>query len=308
LKKINDARDANVENSGGGERGGEIGKLQSSLTKRKGTVSIIAEYKRKLSGSGFLSEVPSPALLSPVFREFGASAVSVLADERTGGCNYEDVSSVVTEQRDAMGEVPGPLPVICSDVIVDEIQIARAKDAGCDGITLNYGLIGGDMIKRFVCDARSIDLECIIVVSTKEEANDAVYECGATILCVSSIVDTASSKREVVSDFLVRGGGGGGGGGDATKDDHPTVCLVASVVARGNKAMEEVEESWELRDMGFNAVWVSDALYKSGNDPVEHPGAIINSMRAKSSVKYASPKARSGKGEGAREYLGDILM
>ena len=25
-------------------------------------------------------------------------------------------------------------------------------------------------------------------------------------------------------------------------------------------------------------------------------------------VKYASPKARSGKGEGAREYLGDILM
>jgi indole-3-glycerol phosphate synthase len=31
-------------------------------------------------------------------------------------------------------------------------------------------------------------------------------------------------------------------------------------------------------------------------------------MKAKSSVKYASPKARSGKGEGAREYLGDILM
>jgi hypothetical protein len=31
-------------------------------------------------------------------------------------------------------------------------------------------------------------------------------------------------------------------------------------------------------------------------------------MAAKSSVKWASAKAMGGKGEGAREYLGDIMM
>ena len=72
--------------------------------------------------------------------------------------------------------------------------------------------------------------------------------------------------------------------------------------------LEEVEEAWMCRDRGFNAVWLSDALYKSGSDPGEHPGAIINSCKAKSSVKWASPKARSGKGEGATEYLGDLMM
>ena len=75
-----------------------------------------------------------------------------------------------------------------------------------------------------------------------------------------------------------------------------------------DSALEEVEEAWVCRDKGFNAVWVSDCLFKIGNDPSEHAGAIIRGMAAKSSVKWASAKALGGKGEGAREYLGDILM
>ena len=74
------------------------------------------------------------------------------------------------------------------------------------------------------------------------------------------------------------------------------------------KILAEVEETWACRDFGFNCVWISDALYKAGNSVNEHPGAIIRSMAAKSSVRWASPVARGGKGEGAREYLGDIIM
>src|SRR6056300_1695797 len=84
------------------------GELQSLLTKRKGTITIIAEYKRKIEGSGFLKEILDPELLSPVFREFGAAVVAVLADERTGGCSYDDVVAMVEEQEEARGDVPGP--------------------------------------------------------------------------------------------------------------------------------------------------------------------------------------------------------
>jgi indole-3-glycerol phosphate synthase len=70
----------------------------------------------------------------------------------------------------------------------------------------------------------------------------------------------------------------------------------------------EVEEAWTCRDKGFKSAWISDALYKSGNSEVEHPGAIIKSMASKSSVRWASPVAKSGRGEGAIEYLGNILM
>ena len=98
----------------------DVGELQSLLTKRRGTITVIAEYKRKLDGSGFVSEVPPPETLSPVFREFGAAAVAVLADERVGGCSYDDVVTILEEQQEAAGDVPGPLPVISSELVVDE--------------------------------------------------------------------------------------------------------------------------------------------------------------------------------------------
>ena len=266
--------------------------LQSLLTKRKGTITIIAEYKRKLEGSGFIKDVLDPILLSPVFREFGAAAVAVLADERTGGCTYDDIAVVVEEQEEARGDVPGPLPVISSDLIVDEIQIAQAADAGAKAVTVTYGVVGEEKVKQFIKDAASLGLEVIVNVGTAEEAQGAV-NAGASIISVTG-VDGADGKFAVIESLSIPEG--------------RNVCTIANILAKDNKALEEVEEAWMCRDLGFNCVWVSDALYKAGNDPVEHPGAIINSMKAKSSVKYASPKARSGKGEGAREYLGDILM
>mmetsp|Transcript_41012 Transcript_41012/g.86179 ORF Transcript_41012/g.86179 Transcript_41012/m.86179 type:complete len:364 (-) Transcript_41012:58-1149(-) len=270
----------------------EVGALQSLLTKRKGTITIIAEYKRKLEGSGFVSEIIDPEVLSPVFREFGAAAVAVLADDRTGGCSYDDVVSVVKEQQEAMGEVPGPLPVISSDLIVDEIQIAQAADAGAKAVTVTYGVVGAEKVTQFIKDAKTLGLEVIVNVGSAEEAQGAV-DAGASIISVTGL-DGADNKYAVIESLSVPEG--------------RSVCSIANILAKDNKALEEVEEAWICRDKGFNCVWVSDALYKSGNDPVEHPGAIIRSMKAKSSVKYASPKARSGKGEGAREYLGDILM
>lgn len=285
LKQIKDANDDDATTN-------EVGELQSLLTKRKGTITIVAEYKRKLEGSGFLSEILPPETLSPVFREFGAAAVAVLADERTGGCSYDDVVAMVAEQKEAQGEVPGPLPVISSDLIVDEIQIARAADAGAKAVTVTYEVVGVEKVTQFIKDAKALGLEVIVNVNSAEEAQGAV-DAGASIISITG-VDGVDGKYAAIESLSVPEG--------------RSVCTVANILAKDNKALEEVEEAWMCRDKGFNCVWVSDALYKSGIDPTEHPGAIINSMKAKSSVKYASPKARSGKGEGAREYLGDIMM
>lgn len=281
-----------IKNYDGKSDAKEVGELQSLLTKRKGTISIVAEYKRKLEGSGFLQEILSPEILSPIFREFGAAAVAVLADERTGGCSYDDIVALVDEQEKARGEVPGPLPVISSDLIVDEIQIARAADAGAKAVTVTYGVVGPQKVAKFIRDAKAVNLEVIVNVVNAEEAQGAV-DAGAGIISVLDFPG-ADNKFAVIESLAIPEG----------RD----VCTIANILAKENKALEEVEEAWLCRDKGFNCVWISDALYKSGNDPVEHPGAIIQSMKAKSSVKYASPKARSGKGEGAREYLGDILM
>jgi indole-3-glycerol phosphate synthase len=269
------------------------GPVQSSLTKRKGTISIIAEYKKKFdTETGFLDEMFEPEVLSPTFREFGAMGVAVMADERMGGCSYDDIEAIVKEQEGAKGNMPGPVAVICSDLIVDEVQIARSAASGAKAVVVTYGVVGAEKVEFFIKCARAVNIETIIAVGSNEEAQGAI-DAGARILSIVG-VDDVTDKVAVIEGLNI--------------PDGATVCTIANILANNNKALEEVEEAWVCRDKGFNAVWVSDALYKSGNDPTEHAGAIIKSMAAKSSVKWASPKAMGGKGEGAKEYLGDILM
>jgi len=266
------------------------GPVQTDLTKRKGTITVIAEYKRKLE-SGYIDEIVPPDILSSTFREFGATAVSVMTDERMGGCSYDDIGVVVKEQETARGDVPGPLKLISNDLIVDEIQIARAAAAGANAVTVNLDVVGEEMCANLIKMGRSIDIETIVNVATVEEAQKAV-DIGANMICVCA--PGADEKVAILNGMDIPEGA--------------SVCTIASIIARDNKQLEEVEEAWVLRDQGFNAVWAADCLYKSGNDPNEHAGAIIRSMKAKSSVKWASAMAKSGRGEGSREYLGDIMM
>mmetsp|Transcript_11008 Transcript_11008/g.21928 ORF Transcript_11008/g.21928 Transcript_11008/m.21928 type:complete len:383 (+) Transcript_11008:203-1351(+) len=266
--------------------------LQDSLTKRKGTLSVLAEYKRRSSHAGHISDDStsmSPSLMSPLFREFGASAVAVLADERMGGCDYSDVQAFADEQRTARGNVPGPLPVVCSDLIVSDVQVARAKMAGADAVLLSLDVLGPRAVEELVGKAARVGLEAVVQASNEEEVRAAV-ELGALVVLVSSAgagVDALREWRSLIP---------------------PGVTSVCTVYANDDKALSEVEDAWRLRDAGYHAVWANDCLYKSGNDPTEHAGAVIKAMKAKSSVKYASPRSKSGRGEGSREYLGDIMM
>jgi indole-3-glycerol phosphate synthase len=270
----------------------EMGPLQRDLTKRKGTITVIAEYKRKLVDSGYIKEVYEPAILSNEFREFGANAMAVMCDERMGGCSYEDLKVVVEEQRRSKNEVPGPIKIINNDLIIDELQIARTAAYGAHAALIVLGIVGNDLALKLLKACVAVDLEAIVAVSSVEEAQTAV-DLGANMISVIN-VDGADAKIELLKGLKL--------------PDERTITTIANIAARMDKGLEEVEEAWAVRDKGYNCAWIADALYKAGNSINEHPGAIVKSMRAKSSLKWASPVAKSGRGEGAREYLGDILM
>jgi len=302
----------------------EMGPLQQSLTRRKGTITVIAEYKRKIAdgANGYINvnggskknidgdqkkvkqnlAANQPTLLSSEFREFGAAGIAVLADERMGGCDYSDLTSFVEEQRRAKNEVPGPVPIINSDVIVDEVQIAQTAVIGANAVVLDYELLssgGGDNknnedVIKLAKAARAVNLEVIVSIRSKEEAQAAIDAVGGSFMI--SVVGTSGVDEKVaIVDGLVIA-------------EDVTITTIANILHRSDQGLAEVEETWACRDKGFNCAWISDALYKAGNSQSEHPGAIISSMAAKSSVRWASPVAKSGRGEGAKEYLGDIMM
>jgi len=270
----------------------EMGPLQLDLTKRKGTITVIAEYKRKLIDSGYIKEVYEPAILSNEFREFGANAMAVMCDERMGGCSYEDLKVVVEEQRRSRNEVPGPIKIINNDIIIDDLQIARTAAYGAHAVLITLGIVGDELALQLLKSSSAVALEAIVAVSSIKEAQAAI-DMGASIISVIN-VDGADAKVELLQGL--------------TLPEDRIITTIANIAARMDKGLEEVEEAWAVRDKGYSCAWISDALYKAGNSINEHPGAIVKSMRAKSSLKWASPVARSGRGEGAREYLGDILM
>jgi indole-3-glycerol phosphate synthase len=211
--------------------------------------------------------------------------MAVLADERMGGCDYNDLARVVEEQRKASNLVPGPIPVINSDIVIDTVQIAQSKVHNVAAVTIPLSMVDANLLQELLAAAAAVNIEAIVVVTSVDEARLAIAQ-GATMIRVDS--NNNADDRDAIAAAV-----------------PASICKIAYVRANNDKMLTEIEDAWAVRRTGlFQAVWVSEALFKE----VNNAGAVVKSMRSKSSSTWASPKAATGRGEGAREYLGDILM
>ncbi|CAM9113391.1 unnamed protein product [Phaeothamnion confervicola] len=248
------------------------------------TLSVVAEYRRVLK-SGFVNGVLEPELFSPMFRDGGAAAVAISIDKNTGGCTLDDIRKVAKEQSYAKGSFPGPLPIIARDVTVSEFQACEAKAAGAESITLSISLVGKERCQELLNFAWHIGMEPIVQVTSEEEAANAVA-MGATVVAV--VGKTPGKALEV-------------------REKIPAEVFAAvHVDRRSDEGLEEIEDCWILRDAGFNVIWASEILYKGGQGQSESVVAIIKAIRTKASVLYGRARGLSGKGEGAKEYLGTL--
>eukprot|EP00611_Tribonema_gayanum_P015078 TRINITY_DN267_c0_g1_i1.p1 TRINITY_DN267_c0_g1~~TRINITY_DN267_c0_g1_i1.p1 ORF type:complete len:358 (-),score=97.98 TRINITY_DN267_c0_g1_i1:206-1279(-) len=254
------------------------------LRKMPGTLSVVAEYRRNLR-SGFIASILEPELLSPMFRDGGASAVAIALDRNSGGCTDADVAAVIKEQSIAIGDFPGALPVITRDLVVDEFQVAHAKNLGAIGVTISMGLVGPERAAELVDFTGALDMEAIVQVTNQEEV-EAALQLGATILSVTgNPPDEACELKKHIPD---------------------SVLAIVHVDRRSDEGLDEIEDCWILRDSGYNCIWASEMLYKAGQMQAESVIAVIKAIRAKASVKYGRARGMSGRGEGAKEFLATL--
>src|SRR5690606_7596743 len=90
-------------------------------------VKIIAEVKRASPSRGTMAEIPDPAALAVSYETGGASAISVLTEQRRFGGSLDDLEAV----RSAVS-----LPVLRKDFIGDPYQVFEARAAGADIVLL----------------------------------------------------------------------------------------------------------------------------------------------------------------------------
>lgn len=121
---------------------------------------IIAEFKRRSPSKGWIKEEGQAALIPPAYEAAGATALSILTDEKFFGGNLKDI-------RDARPRVQ--LPILRKDFIIDEYQLYQARIVGADAVLLIAAALTREQCKALAAKAHELELEVLLEIHSEQE-------------------------------------------------------------------------------------------------------------------------------------------
>jgi indole-3-glycerol phosphate synthase len=139
-------------------------------------VAIIAEVKRRSPTKGLLADIPDPAHLAAAYAAGGASAISVLTEERRFGGSLADLEAV----RAAV-----TVPVLRKDFVVDPYQVDEARVHGADLVLLIVAALSHRVLADLHDLVVSHGMTALVEVHDAEEARRAL-DVGATVIGVNT--------------------------------------------------------------------------------------------------------------------------
>lgn len=127
---------------------------------RTSASGIIAEFKRKSPSKGWIHADAQPQDVIPVYARNGASALSILTDEKYfGGCT--EFIRRVREEVDT--------PILRKDFIVHPYQVYEAKVIGADAILLIAADLTVTEYQELLNLAHNLGLEVLLEVHDPKE-------------------------------------------------------------------------------------------------------------------------------------------
>lgn len=174
------------------KKGQEVRPLSAAL-KSNTNICIIAEIKRASPSLGIIRKDFQPVKIACIYETSGASAISVLTDEKffQGSLSYlTDVKKSVT------------LPVLRKDFIIDAYQVYEAKAAGADAILLIAALLSKDKMQQFLELAKELNMECLVEVHSESELNN-VLQTDAYIIGINNR-DLATFSVDIETTLRLR--------------------------------------------------------------------------------------------------------
>ncbi|MCA1783318.1 MAG: indole-3-glycerol phosphate synthase TrpC [Dermatophilaceae bacterium] len=143
---------------------------------RQPTLSLIAEVKRRSPSKGDLAAIPEPAALAREYARGGASAISVLTEQRRFGGSLADLDAV----RAAVDT-----PVLRKDFIVTDYQVYEARAHGADLALLMVSALPEADLHRLYALVRELGMTALVEVHDEDETRRAV-DLGAEVIGVNA--------------------------------------------------------------------------------------------------------------------------
>jgi len=209
------------------------------------TMGLIAEVKRSSPSKGALAEIPEPAELAATYAGSGASAISVLTEERRFRGTLADLDAVRERVR---------VPVLRKDFVVEPYQVLEARAHGADLVLLIVAALDDETLRSLYQLIHEHGMQALVETHTEEELERALA-LGADLIGVN-----ARNLKDLSVDL-----------------DRAAALLARIPVgplAIGESAVASVADVEAYAAAGADAVLVGEALVTSGD-----PAASVASFR-----------------------------
>ena len=150
--------------------------LDAEAALRAPGLALIAEVKRASPSRGALADIPDPAALAVAYERGGASAVSVLTEQRRFGGSLADLDAV----RAAVS-----VPVLRKDFTVDPYQVWEARAHGADIVLLIVAALDDTQLADLLALTRTLGMTALVEVHDEGETQRAV-DAGASVIGVNA--------------------------------------------------------------------------------------------------------------------------
>jgi indole-3-glycerol phosphate synthase len=205
---------------------------------------IVAEVKRASPSQGTIREDFDAVKIAKSFAANGASALSVLTEERffRGSLSYlEQIKNEVS------------IPLLRKDFTLDGYQLLEARSFGADAALLIVALLDRLLLKELIAEAAALSLDALVEVHTEGELECAL-EAGARLIGINNRdLKTFEVKLETTERLLP--------------------LVPAGVVVVCESGFQSAEQIERVEALGAHVFLIGEALMRAPD-----PGAKLKEL------------------------------
>ncbi len=202
----------------------------------KGKFSLIAELKKASPSAGTIVEKYEPVYLAKICEEAGASALSVLTDEKF----FQGKLEHIKEAKEST-----TVAVLRKDFILDESQVYESRVAGADAILLIVRILTDRELTDLMDLAHSLKLKCLVEVHNENEVERALKADAEIIGINNRDLDTFNVDFNTTLNLM---------------DKYPELKEKLVISESGIGSAEQVRA---LREKGVSGILVGESLLRS---------------------------------------------
>jgi len=199
-----------------------------------GGLKLITEVKKTSPSKGIIRENFNPVEIAKTYAENGASAISILTDEKFFQGKLEYLSAIRQVIK---------IPILRKDFIIDQYQVFESRAYEADAILLIVAILTPAKLTALLKLSHSLGMVCLMEVHNENELNIAL-QTDARIIGINNR-DLTTMTTDITTTERLR-------------PRIPTGRLVVS--ESGIKDRRDMER---MERLGINAVLVGETLMTS---------------------------------------------